>query len=582
MPEIVWLDDVREGDRARVGSKAFHLARLRQAGFAVPDGFVLPDGPAVDREALREALERLPGPVAVRSSSAAEDTADASFAGQYHTELAVVGEAAVVEAIGRCRASTAEAAAYADTLGAGGARPPAVLVQRFVEPRVAGVVFTRHPRDPGALLVEAHAGRGEALVSGAVTPDRWVLDRDTRAVREGPADGPLDASDLEALAGLALRAEALLGGAQDVEWAKGPDGLVLLQARPITVEAEEARDPRVRRLTRANVGEVLPDPVSPLTATTVMALLEHAFRTVATRAGLDGGDGAPFLVLHHERVYLNLARALDVAARLPGVTHEDAERLVLGGGAGAPPPAPGPRAWPRLAWVGGHLLGLAYVLDREVAEAEAALARVRAHREAPDEALPAALDAVMEAGRTIATTHILVSGASAVRLALLTRLVAGACPGDPVARVNRLMGGLEGVESAEPAVALAALAAEVTEDRAARALLARGPGHAAARIPARRAAGRGAGGPHRLPRSLRPPRALGGRDRRALVARGSAPRLRRPGRAGGGGHPLGSTAPRGRGGAPRRGGGRPLPGGGPAARPPRPRDGRRPGGRARP
>src|SRR5437867_3969501 len=81
---------------------------------------------------------------------------------------------------------------------------------------------------------------------------------------------------------------------------------VLVQSRPITVEGAPTPDARVRRLTRANVGEVLPDPVTPLTATTLLVFLEEAFRRVARRAGLLPRDAPPFLVLHRERLYLNL------------------------------------------------------------------------------------------------------------------------------------------------------------------------------------------------------------------------------------------------------------------------------------
>src|SRR5687768_15918089 len=103
-----WLDDIRAGDRAEVGGKAFVLAVLRQAGLPVPNGFVvtLSFGDAV---ALAAALSNLPGPLAVRSSAAAEDGAEASFAGQFRTELGVSGHAAVAAAIDRCRSVTGAA-----------------------------------------------------------------------------------------------------------------------------------------------------------------------------------------------------------------------------------------------------------------------------------------------------------------------------------------------------------------------------------------------------------------------------------------------------------------------------------------
>jgi hypothetical protein len=91
------------------------------------------------------------------------------------------------------------------------------------------------------------------------------------------------------------------------------------------VEAEEAMPAGVRLLTRANVGEVLPGPVTPLTWTTVGRFLEGAFRDVARAAGLSPHSPAPFLVLYRSRLYLNLTLCIDVALELPGISRGDAE-----------------------------------------------------------------------------------------------------------------------------------------------------------------------------------------------------------------------------------------------------------------
>jgi rifampicin phosphotransferase len=340
----------------------------------------------------------------------------------------------------------------------------AVLVQRFLEPRAAGVVFTRHPHDPAALLVESHAGRGEALVSGHVTPDAYVLDRDTGSARVGPATGSLTASDLAAVANLARCAETLLGAPQDVEWAVGPEGAVLLQSRPITVEVEERADTSARRLTRANVGEVMPDPVTPLTWSTVCGFLEHGFHDVARRAGLLPPRAGSFLVLHRRRLYLNLTLAVDTGMRIPGIEAADAERLILGGGTmNAEPPALPTSALPALAVAGLRLVAMAWRLPREIEEIEARVARLPA-RAAIDAASAARLAgmwrAFVDAGRAIGSVHIATSGSSAVRLALLGRLVDRWVPGDPTDLVNRLVAGLPGVASASPAMALEAVAVE--------------------------------------------------------------------------------------------------------------------------
>lgn len=461
---VLWLDEIEDADRERVGQKALTLAGLRRAGLPVPEGFVLAasaDPLAGGRlAALLAACERLPQAVAVRSSSTAEDLASASFAGQYRTLLDVRGGAAVAEAAQSCLDSAADAAGYARALSAPGQGAMAVLVQVFVEPRAAGVAFTRHPNDPGRMLVEAHSGRGDALVSGHVTPDRYELRRDDLAVLEGPASGSLDAPTLGAIAHLARRVEALRGSPQDIEWAVGQAGLVLLQARPISVEIEAAPDPRLRRLTRANVGEVLPGPVTPLTETTLVAFLEHAFHDVARQAGVRPPAAGRFLVLHRRRLYLNLDLCLEVAALLPGVSPSEAERLILGSGAaGGPAAAFGARHVVRTLGVALRLWRLAARLPGDVREARRAV-----------DALPGALALeaggpadlarlwreALATGRRLASTHVAVSGSSAFRLALLGRLI-GAGTG-ATAQVNRLVAGLDAIESAGPALELETLA----------------------------------------------------------------------------------------------------------------------------
>jgi pyruvate,water dikinase len=286
-------------------------------------------------------------------------------------------------------------------------------------------------------------GLGEALVSGRATPERYVIERASGALVEGPAQPRVDAPTLAAVAELARRAEAAFGAPQDVEWAVAGDGVALLQARPITVEAE-APDARIRLLTRANVGEVLPGPVTPLTESTVLAFLEHGFREVAGQAGLLPPDATRFLVLQRRRLYLNLSLCVEVMARLPGVSASDAERLILGGGATRGfARRLGLRAALGLLGVGARLARTAARLPAAVRRAEDAVAGLCPAEEiasAGPDRLAALLREAQVAGRLIGTTHIAVSGAAAFRLAVLGRLVGGEGD-DAAARVNRLVSG---------------------------------------------------------------------------------------------------------------------------------------------
>ena len=204
-------------------------------------------------------------PVAVRSSATAEDLPFASFAGQQDTYLNVVGPDAVLDAVRRCWASlwTDRAVAYRATGGIDHRNLRlAVVIQRMVDVETAGVLFTANPvtGHRRQAVIDANPGLGEAVVSGVVNPDHFVVDTssgeilerrigDKRVViRARPGGGtdrverPAGASEacvtdgqVRALAALGDRVEAHYGAAQDIEWAFDVKGkLWLTQARPIT------------------------------------------------------------------------------------------------------------------------------------------------------------------------------------------------------------------------------------------------------------------------------------------------------------------------------------------------------------
>jgi len=181
--------------------------------------------------------------VAVRSSAASEDGETASFAGQHETFLNVQGINAVTGHVRQCWASlfSPRAMFYRARQGSLSDTRMAVVVQEMVLGETSGVLFTvdpvqnRHDR----MVIEAVRGLGEALVSGAVTPDHYVLDRDDGSVVQEFAtaeDGApiLGAPQLSELLAMGLRLEAFFGKPQDVEWCISCDRIFLLQSRPIT------------------------------------------------------------------------------------------------------------------------------------------------------------------------------------------------------------------------------------------------------------------------------------------------------------------------------------------------------------
>jgi pyruvate,water dikinase len=334
---IGWFADIGLDDRPQVGGKGGSLGELQRAGIAVPPGFVVKTGAferfiqALERKSpVRSRIEALTGgdlasttascaemrarveaeelpadvldeiasahaalcgddgrtPVAVRSSATTEDAADASFAGLQDTYLWVTDLKQTLQRVRSCWASlySVESVTYRRARGLpedGVAM--AVVVQKMVDARTAGVMFTRSPvtGDRSVVTVEGSWGLGSAVVGGEVTPDRWVLGKITSdiSVREiseklihhvpipqgGTESIPvaeelrrtpcMSDQELQALRTIARKVERHYGRPQDIEWAveRETNQILLLQSRPETVwSAKEA----------APVARPAQDPVS--------------------------------------------------------------------------------------------------------------------------------------------------------------------------------------------------------------------------------------------------------------------------------------------------------------------------------
>jgi pyruvate,water dikinase len=255
---ILDLGHVSTEDRGRVGAKAANLGSLLRAGFPIPAGVVLTidahsrfaaedtDQHLGLRHLIEDAVSRLgDGPFAVRSSGVAEDLPDASFAGQYETVLGAEGLDELEEAVRRCWASgsSAHISSYRDDIGHDDA-PMAVLIQVMVDATSAGVAFSANPvsGNRGEVVINAVRGLGDRLVSGAVSPDEWVVSAGESRC-ESPPEQAIDDSQARAVAELARRVEEHFGSPQDIEWAIEGDPIRLLQARPITSLPDQPIEP---------------------------------------------------------------------------------------------------------------------------------------------------------------------------------------------------------------------------------------------------------------------------------------------------------------------------------------------------
>ena len=405
-PLILPLDSP-DASLATCGGKGVNLAKLARAGLPVPPGFVVTtdayrqfvsandlqpfilatlaatdsDDPAaletasaairarfalapiptklaaaiVDASRVLTTDHRLPItdhlPQAVRSSATAEDLPDMSFAGQQDTFLNVVGDQALTEAVVACWSSlwTARAIAYRARNGiAQESVALAVVVQAMVESEASGVLFTANPLtgQRGETVIDATLGLGEALVSGQVEPDHYVVDPSAERITEkrlgakalairGQAAGgtvtvETDAAGVQALPNAAIlelarlgrRVEQeLYGGApQDIEWAWAAGRLYLLQARAITslfpLPAGMAARP-LRVMWSVNHVQGMLDPFTPLG----QDFLIEAFLAITRLAGRDiTAASQRDVLIAAGRIYADLT---------PGLRHDLVRRLVV-------------------------------------------------------------------------------------------------------------------------------------------------------------------------------------------------------------------------------------------------------------
>jgi len=327
-------------------SDATSLADLARRAREIVAAAPIPPGVA---SAVSEAYEALPGgprvPVAVRSSATAEDLPTASFAGQQDTYLNVMGTPAVLDAVRRCWASlwTERAVSYRAVSGIDTATVAlAVVVQRMVDADVAGVLFTADPITGARHLavLEASPGLGEAVVSGAVNPDRFVVDTGSgrilerqlgdkrlavRPVRGGGTervvlppggDSPsVTDTQLRELVALGSRVESRFGSPQDIEWAVDGSGTIwLTQARPITTlfpvpPTKSQDDSPLRVFFCMSLAQGLHRPITPM-GLSAFNVLGSSVAAIAGMPTQDPVQGPPAITQAAGRLFLDVTTLL--------------------------------------------------------------------------------------------------------------------------------------------------------------------------------------------------------------------------------------------------------------------------------
>ncbi|HEV3056315.1 MAG TPA: PEP/pyruvate-binding domain-containing protein, partial [Solirubrobacteraceae bacterium] len=332
--EVVPLAEAHED--SRFGAKATGLGAAARAGLPIPPGLAL-SGAFVDAvaaghelatELLNKAAQSLEAPLAVRSSAADEDGADASFAGQHLTLLNVPSVDDLTTAVREIwwSANSDSAITYRKRVGLFARPSIGVVVQSLLNPVSAGVMFTQNPiNGADERMIEASWGLGEVVVAGRVIPDTFRIDRAGTILERTPgfkkiairaaADGGtfeekvapelveqlcLDDDQLAQLSALAGKCDEVYGPARDIEWAFADGQLYLLQCRAVTRAGSSPR-PQASPAASGAVDVIERVPffanMSPRDVEGIAALFKERRFAVGDTVTKEGAGGAAFFVI---------------------------------------------------------------------------------------------------------------------------------------------------------------------------------------------------------------------------------------------------------------------------------------------
>ena len=402
--KVISLETDQLINEKEVGPKAASLFRLSRAGLAVPPGFCItgavfrehlernnladriksaadelaqtnPEAKAAVLSNLRKAIIEAPlsetarqeikhhylalgaKHVAVRSSGTAEDLPDHSFAGQYDTYLGIAGMKDCLKAIKKCWASlwTRRAYEYREKNGFHHLTiNMAVIIQSLIAADTSGVIFTADPVTGrcGSIVIEACFGLGEALVSGKVTPDRFVINKSNLKIlsqnisekkiervlehnglvkeKTVPTERStvccLDTKQVKRLAKFARKVETEFGSPQDIEWAICGKKIFFLQSRPITALPPE-KSWEDRQIWCCNPAkEVIPDVATPATLSIIDAIFGDFMNPLFNMLCMERGEH-PVFGLVAGRIYFNANIWGAVFRDLPGTKELDFTKL---------------------------------------------------------------------------------------------------------------------------------------------------------------------------------------------------------------------------------------------------------------
>ncbi len=268
--------EITKEDILLVGGKGLSLGNMKNHGISVPEGFVVTSkvfqefyNTEITQEVAAEILQEFDALnwefVAVRSSALSEDSYENSWAGQLDSFLFVTREG-LLDNIKKCWESlqSERAQAYIQKNNLPADQKMAVVVQRMIDSKISGVMFTANPitKDRDEVLIESVYGLGELLVQGMVTPFNYVIDKNALTLKSSSSSDQdemlvyqdnkiikvpvhsnfsketnLSEEQLKELVKIGKQIEYLYGHPQDIEWVMDNNEFLIVQSRPITTLA---------------------------------------------------------------------------------------------------------------------------------------------------------------------------------------------------------------------------------------------------------------------------------------------------------------------------------------------------------
>ncbi len=319
------------------------LAHLLELGLNVPEGIVLIPG---EKQSWQSELENYRGlinlnPAAVRSSARDEDGESASFAGQFESYLNCSTREELVEAVNLCLQSGNQhgVGSYREHFHKDETGTMPVIIQKMVSARISGVIFTANPVNQRAdeWMISVTEGLSEALMAGTESGEQILLTRNGSILHNGDLLSEEEVGEIYRTARIIADH---FNKPMDIEWAYDDQGtLFCLQARPITTlnqvhlnELDGSLFSDKEVFTRANIGEMMPGPVTPLTYSVFGRAIEVGLQEFYIASGVQQAytDDWLYFRMFYNHLFFSMTRLVDISEAVLLNKKENVEFAIMG------------------------------------------------------------------------------------------------------------------------------------------------------------------------------------------------------------------------------------------------------------